>query len=701
MIQNRTNNPYSNVKLRKYNLLIFVFVFFTFSFFVSLQKSEFSPEEKLSNLQKNGHIILIPKWNVAFEVCDFTYRQCFPADNEEYEIELPGAGEIIRITEEIKDATGHSVNKARITADLSFSTRAWMRSQKNPVNLVIPQFMGNLVINSKSPHRNMNTAYLHDIVFNIPYDNEGANEIELEVFFSAKTKWFGPTNITPALASWKKTRDYANLDQLKTMTSHISRLAEVILPLLIVSMALVIDHSVVLMFLGLFASSIAVRTIIVMFVEMTQINSVYPVLAFLYGVSSLLLIRFSLHLGGIDVARWKTFLCTLLSGLITLSIYYLDDSQQILVSMDLWVDFVAALVSALILGYSILRFSLSKKEVDEGGINRSRINRIATLSVATFFLLLSMSANLFDLVSLQLGGFKDYLNWAHYTLLPGLLFAVFLNIGSIVNTIKRVSAIVREKSKIDRDLEIGKQLQSGILPEKKSRGDGWAWHAFYYPAAHLAGDWFDLREVQFRCGKQVLLSAVVDITGHGISSAMLTSNIASHWSLWCNSLSGMDYPNSQRELDQVIMSAPLQIHRGLVGLRYNLGCSLAVICYEPDDRNLTYLTAGHPGIVVAAGSRFDYLTTVGTRPGINSARTSWGVSNKVLDDDVDQIILYTDGIVEYEKSVPVWLKHIRRNAMRSGRKITSYFTSQLRRNRRSFLKDPDKEDDLTLLIIKV
>ena len=376
---------------------------------------------------------------------------------------------------------------------------------------------------------------------------------------------------------------------------------------------------------------------------------------------------------------WQVFL--------TLSMYIADDSKQVLVSMDLWVDAIGAGASLAILIYAIIQFSTGTKDVDVEQISSSKRLKLVVLTSASIFLALSFSANVLDLRNYILEGNKNYLNWAHYTLLPGLLFAMFLNIGSVVNTIRSVSLIVREKTKIDRDLEIGKMLQSGILPQKKYSGDGWKWHAFYYPAAQLAGDWFDLRQVEFRCGKRVLVSVVADVTGHGISAAMMISNIASHWSLWCEALSEVDYPDNKEELDELISLAPFQIHRGLVGLRYNLGCSLAVVLFDNEKRHLNYLTAGHPGIVVGSGPKFEYLTTTGTRPGVRVDQLSaWEVGNKTLDESVDQIILYTDGIVEQQKTVPVWLKGIRREAIKSKKSVTSYFLSQLRKNRRLFFK---------------
>ncbi|MCY4380575.1 MAG: SpoIIE family protein phosphatase, partial [Proteobacteria bacterium] len=288
---------------------------------------------------------------------------------------------------------------------------------------------------------------------------------------------------------------------------------------------------------------------------------------------------------------------------------------------------------------------------------------------------------------------------------PSLVFVALINIGSVVNTIKKVSGIIKEKTKIDRDIEIGKELQSGILPQKKFRHQHFSWHAFYYPASHLAGDWFDLQEVTSKDKRHVLLACIVDVTGHGISSAMMTSNIASHWGLWSESLQDIEFGQDHETRNDILRVAPHQIHRGLVGLRYNLGCSMAVIMYEPATALLTYLTAGHPGIMLSSGSgdstRFQYLTSVGTRPGITNGVYSWQAKTIELDNTPKTIALFTDGIVEEKLTVPTWLKHVKRKAKKGQKTPTYFMLSQLRKNRKLFLAHPDKEDDLTLLVINL
>ena len=438
-----------NKNIKKYNLIFLIIAVSLFSILIESQRQKLYPANKLKELEKNDKIVYLKNWRVELESCDpNTLRNCISPDSKTHEISFPAAEEITSITNKIKAETGLEVNKAYMQADLNFSTKAWARSTRSPVNLVIPVFSASHVIVKHPPNLGgVHTAYAHDLVVNIPKSNLSEGIIRLEVYLLPNTKWFGPALYPPALATWKATKEYANIDQLTETTMHLARLVEVLLPLLIVAMALIIDHSKGLMFLGFFAVSTAARTVVAMYARSELTESMYQSLAFLYGVSFFLLIRLALHLCELNIKRWSSIALTLLSGVVTLGIYSLDDSQQIIRSMDLWADSGAAGISLIIITYTAFQFAANKRQIISDQINASKKLKLIVLFSAAIFLFISFIANTMDLHNYYTTGTKDFLNWTHRTLVPGLLFTVFLDIGSVVNTIRNVSAIVREKQK--------------------------------------------------------------------------------------------------------------------------------------------------------------------------------------------------------------------------------------------------------------
>ena len=315
IILDRSLNQNFNGNNNKVNFVLFAVVISLFAVLVSSQRKELDPSIKISQLLKESQIVLLPKWDVSFESCNpSTLKDCTTAGINAKRITFPASRQITQITSRQLDQGGDPINKAVLEINLDFMTKAWVRSQKAPVNLVIPEFLGSYVSMIYPPTGNTSSAYRHDLVYNIPrtYLNEGL--IKLQVYFPPGDLWFGPTNFSPALVTYAATRDYAGIDQLSETTSHLSRLSEVIIPLLIVALSLVINHSVGIMFLSIFAAALALRSVTAMLLEMSPDPVLYHLLAFFYGASVILLVRFILYLAEIKVKRIYAFILPILAG---------------------------------------------------------------------------------------------------------------------------------------------------------------------------------------------------------------------------------------------------------------------------------------------------------------------------------------------------------------------------------------------------
>ena len=323
-----------------------------------------------------------------------------------------------------------------------------------------------------------------------------------------------------------------------------------------------------------------------------------------------------------------------------------------------------------------------------------RIDKKLELAGLLILLGLFLSTNLEQFFGQETSGLKNFFDWRNQILVPGLVFIAFIDIGSIYNTIQKVSKIVREKAELDKEIEISKAIQYSSLPQSKAKSGNWTWHGVYRPASKLAGDWYDVREIELSSNRTILVAAMVDVTGHGISAAMMTSNIASHWSLWTRGVGGAG------DLEQYLALAPQRIHEGLIGLRSNLGCSMAAIIFDQGTDSLYYTTAGHPGILTGSDSQFRYLSTEGSRPGSISENPKWTAKTTTLEPQESMIVLYTDGIVPPGAAASQWLGRIKQELRRGKRGLLSQIGSQIIANSRIYRKNLDLEDDLTFLLLK-
>jgi serine phosphatase RsbU (regulator of sigma subunit) len=69
---------------------------------------------------------------------------------------------------------------------------------------------------------------------------------------------------------------------------------------------------------------------------------------------------------------------------------------------------------------------------------------------------------------------------------------------------------------LERELEIGREIQSGFLPEKLPQIDGWEIASYFKSAKEVAGDFYDA----FQLANSTLVFLVGDVCGKGVGAAL-------------------------------------------------------------------------------------------------------------------------------------------------------------------------------------
>jgi serine phosphatase RsbU (regulator of sigma subunit) len=180
------------------------------------------------------------------------------------------------------------------------------------------------------------------------------------------------------------------------------------------------------------------------------------------------------------------------------------------------------------------------------------------------------------------------------------------------------------------ELDRARQIQANRLPRPKPQVQGLLVAAEYRPAEHVAGDLYDV----FALPGERTAIAVLDVSGHGISSAMLTGvlKVALHWRL-----------TEHEDLCQAMQ----QVNRDLLACTSDEYFATACVgVWEPGQGRWTYCAAGHPGGVLLRDGMILKLASTGSLLGV-LPQGEWSV--KFIDlSPGDRIFLYTDGIVETE-----------------------------------------------------
>lgn len=180
------------------------------------------------------------------------------------------------------------------------------------------------------------------------------------------------------------------------------------------------------------------------------------------------------------------------------------------------------------------------------------------------------------------------------------------------------------------ELERARRIQANLLPKPELRARGLTIAAAYRPAEHAAGDLYDV----FELSDERTAIVVLDVSGHGVSSAMLTGvlKVALHWRL----TEHMDLATAMREVNRDLLVCTSDEH-------FATAC---VGIWEPAYGRWTYCAAGHPGGVFLRNGKPVELPSTGFLLGALPVG-EWSVESITLSPG-DRVFLYTDGVVEAE-----------------------------------------------------
>lgn len=89
---------------------------------------------------------------------------------------------------------------------------------------------------------------------------------------------------------------------------------------------------------------------------------------------------------------------------------------------------------------------------------------------------------------------------------------------------------VRQRLRLERDLELGQTVQNVLLPKRREGRLGpWLYRISFKPYGPMSGDWFQIAETPAGAPRPMAIIAIGDVVGKGPSAALITSAIAALW----------------------------------------------------------------------------------------------------------------------------------------------------------------------------
>jgi serine phosphatase RsbU (regulator of sigma subunit)/predicted ester cyclase len=194
---------------------------------------------------------------------------------------------------------------------------------------------------------------------------------------------------------------------------------------------------------------------------------------------------------------------------------------------------------------------------------------------------------------------------------------------------QRLEQEIRERERIEHELEVARRIQQASLPEEVPELEGWQIYPHYRPAREVGGDFYDF----FELPNGRLGIVVGDATGKGVPAALVMASAHS----------------MLRAVAQTSNSPGQVLRRVNDALVTDIPANMFVTCFyailDPKSASLTYANAGHdlPCLHRTSGDAEELRATgmpLGLMPGMD-----YGKKETVLRDG-EAALFYTDGLVE-------------------------------------------------------
>jgi phosphoserine phosphatase RsbU/P len=247
-----------------------------------------------------------------------------------------------------------------------------------------------------------------------------------------------------------------------------------------------------------------------------------------------------------------------------------------------------------------------------------------------------------------------------------------------------------EKKRLDHDLEIARDIQRTLLPEKSPAIPGFEIAGINIPARQVSGDYFDY----LRVDEHHLGLAIADVSGKGVPASLIMAI--------CRSVLRSQAPQNASPAD-VLKAVNRQLYPDI---KEDMFISMAYLVVDHSTGVVTIARAGHdapllyrrgpqtvelmkpPGMVVGidSGSVFDRITNDFTIP--------------MAEDDC--LVLYTDGVTEaldaegFEFGIDRMIQSVQASAAHGASAIITRLIDDVR----NFVGAHPQNDDITLITIR-
>ncbi len=246
-----------------------------------------------------------------------------------------------------------------------------------------------------------------------------------------------------------------------------------------------------------------------------------------------------------------------------------------------------------------------------------------------------------------------------------------------------------EKQKIERDLDLARKIQQGLLPQCIPDMQGLDICGEMIPAMQVGGDYFDLIQVS----DSKLFVIVGDVSGKGLSASLYMTKLQTMIKLSC-----MD----DKSPKEILVDINRRIYEELDRSWF---VTITLALFDLKERKLKFCRAGHMPILLASNGTVQSYRTQGLGVGIEKGMV---FEKSLLEEEVDlkpgQIFaFFTDGITEAMNERDELFGDDKLNSILKNKSNShsADIVNEVWHSVETFRGTAEMSDDMTMVVVKV
>ena len=196
-------------------------------------------------------------------------------------------------------------------------------------------------------------------------------------------------------------------------------------------------------------------------------------------------------------------------------------------------------------------------------------------------------------------------------------------------TTARLHREIVRRERMEEELRLAGEIQRTLRPRELDSVPGLVLASWDVPCREVGGDYYDV--IPARQGSRWWL-VMADISGKGVSAGLIASNLQAY--LWSRR-------DDRRSLRRIVAESNDLLCRLARGHKF---ATLILAEWDPEDRSLRWIGAGHPPMLLLRDDRV--LPLEGTGPPVGLIPGARWEEGRIGLREGDVVLMYTDGVPE-------------------------------------------------------